>query len=57
MSESYCPAYSLGQLEGQSIYIYWPDSLTCPASSFEHKDRESDADEPFRDFNYEINSV
>lgn len=57
MSESFCPAYSRGQLEGQSIYVYWPDSLTYPASSIEHKDREPDADEPFRDFLYEINSV
>lgn len=45
MSESYCPAYSRGQLNGQSIYVYWEDMLESTPTWTEPN--WTPADEPF----------
>ena len=46
MSASYCPAYSRGQLNGQSIYVYWLDALDS-TPSFTEPNWDPDVDEPF----------
>jgi hypothetical protein len=45
MTASYCPAYSRGQLDGQSIYVYWPDALDSNPTVTEPN--WTPADEPF----------
>jgi hypothetical protein len=47
MELSYCPAYSRGQFQGQTIYVYWPDALDTTSPSFTEPNWDPAVDEPF----------